>query len=55
VPQSFDPRLRIELFVVAPDIVHPIGIAFDQRGRLLVIESLFFVTVPLVLNVYLLF
>ncbi len=38
-PQSADPRLRIDLFAAAPDIVHPIGIAFDQRGRLLVIES----------------
>src|SRR5262249_16195026 len=38
-PQSHDPRLRIDLFATAPDIVHPIGVAFDQRGRLLVIES----------------
>ncbi len=38
-PQISDPRLRIDLFAAAPDIVHPIGIAFDQRGRLLVIES----------------
>jgi putative membrane-bound dehydrogenase-like protein len=38
-PQIADPRLRIDLFAAAPDIVHPIGIAFDQRGRLLVIES----------------
>src|SRR5438270_148645 len=38
-PQIADPRLQIDLFAAAPDIVHPIGIAFDQRGRLLVIES----------------
>src|SRR5579864_6901420 len=38
-PQIADSRLRIDLFAAAPDIVHPIGIAFDQRGRLLVIES----------------
>ena len=29
----------IERFAAAPDIVHPIGMAFDGRGRLLVIES----------------
>jgi putative membrane-bound dehydrogenase-like protein len=38
-PQSADPRLRVDLFAAAPDIVHPIGMVFDQRGRLLVIES----------------
>ncbi|MHB1423553.1 MAG: PVC-type heme-binding CxxCH protein [Gemmataceae bacterium] len=38
-PQSRDPRLRVDLFAAAPDIVHPIGVAFDGRGRLLVIES----------------
>jgi putative membrane-bound dehydrogenase-like protein len=38
-PQCADPRLRIDLFAAAPDIVHPIGVAFDRRGRLLVIES----------------
>jgi glucose/arabinose dehydrogenase len=38
-PQSSDPRLRIDLFATAPDIVHPIGVAFDSCGRLLVIES----------------
>jgi putative membrane-bound dehydrogenase-like protein len=38
-PQIHDPRLRVDLFAAAPDIVHPIGVAFDQRGRLLVIES----------------
>src|SRR5262245_11243208 len=38
-PRCHDPRLVVELFAAAPDIVHPIGIAFDARGRLLVIES----------------
>jgi putative membrane-bound dehydrogenase-like protein len=38
-PQIHDPRLQIDLFAAEPDIVHPIGIAFDRRGRLLVIES----------------
>jgi putative membrane-bound dehydrogenase-like protein len=38
-PRAHDPRLCVELFAAAPDIVHPIGIAFDARGRLLVIES----------------
>jgi putative membrane-bound dehydrogenase-like protein len=38
-PQSHDARLRVDLFAAAPDIVHPIGVAFDGRGRLLVIES----------------
>src|SRR5438105_1911891 len=39
VPHVADPRLVVELFAAAPDIVHPIGIDFDSRGRLLVIES----------------
>jgi putative membrane-bound dehydrogenase-like protein len=38
-PQCHDPRLQIDLFAAEPDIVHPIGVAFDRRGRLLVIES----------------
>lgn len=38
-PRAHDPRLCVEPFAAAPDIVHPIGIAFDARGRLLVIES----------------
>ncbi len=38
-PRCADERLRVDLFAAAPDIVHPIGIAFDQRGRLLVVES----------------
>jgi putative membrane-bound dehydrogenase-like protein len=38
-PQIHDSRLCIEQFAAAPDIVHPIAVAFDRRGRLLVIES----------------
>jgi putative membrane-bound dehydrogenase-like protein len=38
-PKASDPRLVVERFAAAPDIVHPISIAFDSRGRLLVIES----------------
>src|SRR5437762_3845965 len=38
-PRAHDPRLRVELFAAAPDIVHPISMDFDRRGRLLVIES----------------
>jgi putative membrane-bound dehydrogenase-like protein len=39
LPRAHDARLKVELFAAAPDIVHPIGIDFDSRGRLLVIES----------------
>jgi putative membrane-bound dehydrogenase-like protein len=39
VPRATDPRLEVKLFAAAPDIVHPISIAFDRKGRLLVIES----------------
>lgn len=39
VPKAHDPRLVVERFAAAPDIVHPVNIAFDSRGRLLVIES----------------
>jgi putative membrane-bound dehydrogenase-like protein len=38
-PTVHDPRLAVELFAAAPDIVHPIGADFDNKGRLLVIES----------------
>jgi putative membrane-bound dehydrogenase-like protein len=38
-PKASDPRLVVERFAAAPDIVHPVNIAFDARGRLLVIES----------------
>ena len=39
VPKSSDPRLIVELVAAQPDIVQPINIAFDSKGRLLVIES----------------
>jgi putative membrane-bound dehydrogenase-like protein len=38
-PKASDPRLVVELFAQAPDIVHPIACDFDAQGRLLVIES----------------
>jgi putative membrane-bound dehydrogenase-like protein len=38
-PTSADPRIVVELFASAPDIVHPIGMDMDSRGRLLVVES----------------
>jgi putative membrane-bound dehydrogenase-like protein len=38
-PRSHDDRLQVDLFAADPDIVHPIGVAFDSHGRLLVIES----------------
>src|SRR5439155_2820143 len=38
-PVSADPRLVVERFAVAPDIVHPIALDFDAKGRLLVVES----------------
>jgi putative membrane-bound dehydrogenase-like protein len=38
-PRAADDRLRVDLFAVSPDIVHPVCLDFDARGRLLVIES----------------
>jgi putative membrane-bound dehydrogenase-like protein len=38
-PVSADKRLVVELFAAAPDIVHPIALDFDAKGRLLVVES----------------
>jgi putative membrane-bound dehydrogenase-like protein len=38
-PRAHDARLEVTLFAASPDIVHPVGVAFDRRGRLLVIES----------------
>ena len=38
-PTATDPRLVVEPFAGAPDIVHPIALDFDARGRLLVVES----------------
>jgi putative membrane-bound dehydrogenase-like protein len=37
--RSVDPRLEVICFARSPDIVHPIGMTFDHKGRLLVIES----------------
>lgn len=39
VPRSLDPRLEIVPFAASPDIVHPIAVDFDAKGRLLVVES----------------
>lgn len=38
-PRALDARLVVERFAAAPDIVHPVSMTFDRRGRLLVIES----------------
>lgn len=38
-PAVRDPRLQIQLFAAEPDIVTPIGLAIDRRGRLFVAES----------------
>jgi putative membrane-bound dehydrogenase-like protein len=38
-PQVVDPRLKIELFAESPQIVTPIGLAVDAKGRVLVVES----------------
>ncbi len=38
-PQMADPRLKIELFAEAPQIVTPVGIAVDAKGRVFVVES----------------
>jgi putative membrane-bound dehydrogenase-like protein len=38
-PSSPDPQLVVEQFTAAPDIVHPIAMDFDSKGRLLVVES----------------
>ena len=39
VPTSADPRLEVKLFAASPDIVQPISLDFDAKGRLLVVES----------------
>ncbi len=39
MPRVADGRLQIELFAESEHVVHPIGIAFDGGGNLLVIES----------------
>ncbi len=38
-PHSMDPRLKIELFAEAPQIVTPTGIDVDHAGRIWAIES----------------
>ena len=38
-PRSLDPRLEVVLFAQEPQIVHPVSVVFDKRGRLLVVES----------------
>jgi putative membrane-bound dehydrogenase-like protein len=38
-PRLADKRLQISLYAEHPDIVTPIGVAVDQRGRLYVVES----------------
>ncbi len=39
LPKVNDPRLVVELVATEPDIVTPCGLAVDQRGRVLVVES----------------
>lgn len=38
-PRVLDDRMRLELVAKEPDIVTPVGLTFDHKGRLLVIES----------------
>ncbi len=38
-PRAADDRLRVDLFAAAPDIVTPVCLDFDARGRLLVVEN----------------
>lgn len=38
-PQFSDPRYEIRLFVEAPNITTPIGVAVDSKGRVFVLES----------------
>ena len=38
-PRVLDERMTLQLVAQEPDIVTPIGMTFDQKGRLLVIES----------------
>jgi putative membrane-bound dehydrogenase-like protein len=38
-PRVADPKYRLELVAAEPEIVTPVGMAFDRKGRLLVIES----------------
>ena len=38
-PRVIDDRYKLELVAKDPQIVTPIGMAFDRKGRMLVIES----------------
>ncbi|HEX6984198.1 MAG TPA: PVC-type heme-binding CxxCH protein, partial [Planctomycetaceae bacterium] len=38
-PRVHDPAYELSLVAADPDLVTPVGLAFDERGRLLVIES----------------
>src|SRR6266480_2212903 len=38
-PRVVDDRYKLELIASDPQIVTPIGLAFDHKGRMLVIES----------------
>ncbi|MEX0612736.1 MAG: PVC-type heme-binding CxxCH protein [Pirellulales bacterium] len=38
-PRVADDRYKLELVASEPDIVTPIGLAFDRQGRLLIVES----------------
>ncbi len=37
---SLEPGFRLELFAAEPDVVNPIDMAWDERGRLWVVETL---------------
>src|SRR5262249_53483595 len=39
VPTVADPRLELTLVAAEPDIVTPIGLAIDRRGRVFAVES----------------
>ncbi len=39
LPRSLDPRVEIVRFADSTQIVHPVSVDFDRKGRLLVIES----------------
>ena len=34
-----EPGVRVELFVAEPLVVDPVALAFDERGRLFVVEN----------------
>jgi putative heme-binding domain-containing protein len=38
-PRSSDPGVVIERFAAAPDVVTPVGVTVDPKGRVLVVES----------------